>query len=194
MATIGMDKLYYAEITEDASGNETYGTPAQLAKAINADLSLELAEATLYADDGPAEAFKEFKQGKLTLGIDNLGIAVASKLTGARIDENGVLVSASEDSAPPVAIGFRARKANGKYRYFWLYKVVFGIPSTNLSTKGDSITFTTPSIEGTVMRRTRPDAQGKCPWKTEVNEDDASVEAATINNWYQSVYEPAFSA
>ena len=25
MATIGLDKLYYAKITEDASGNETYG-------------------------------------------------------------------------------------------------------------------------------------------------------------------------
>ena len=28
MATIGLDKLYYAKITEDASGNETYGDPS----------------------------------------------------------------------------------------------------------------------------------------------------------------------
>ncbi len=27
MATIGLDKLYYAKITEDASGEETYATP-----------------------------------------------------------------------------------------------------------------------------------------------------------------------
>ncbi len=27
MATIGLDKLYYAPITEDANGDETYGTP-----------------------------------------------------------------------------------------------------------------------------------------------------------------------
>ena len=46
MATIGLDKLYYAPITEDAVGEETYGTPVQLAKAISADLSVELAEAT----------------------------------------------------------------------------------------------------------------------------------------------------
>ena len=55
MATIGLDMLYYAPITEDADGDETYGTPAKLAKAISADLSVELAEATLYADDGAAE-------------------------------------------------------------------------------------------------------------------------------------------
>ena len=42
MATIGLDKLYYAKITEDENGNETYGTPSQLAKAISADLSVEV--------------------------------------------------------------------------------------------------------------------------------------------------------
>ena len=30
MATIGLDKLYYAKITEDENGNETYATPVQL--------------------------------------------------------------------------------------------------------------------------------------------------------------------
>ena len=52
MATIGLDKLYYAKITEDENGNETYASPVQLAKSMTADLSVELAEATLYADDG----------------------------------------------------------------------------------------------------------------------------------------------
>jgi len=33
MATIGLDKLYYAKITESEDGEETYGLPAQLAKA-----------------------------------------------------------------------------------------------------------------------------------------------------------------
>ena len=47
MATIGLDKLYYAKITEGTNGDETYGIPIALAKAIKADLSVELAEATL---------------------------------------------------------------------------------------------------------------------------------------------------
>ena len=34
MATIGLDKLYYAKITENDNGDETYGTPTQLAKAM----------------------------------------------------------------------------------------------------------------------------------------------------------------
>ena len=118
MATIGLDKLFYAKITEDADGNETYGTPEQLAKAMTADLSVELAEATLYADDGAAEIVKEFKSGTLSLGIDVTGASVTSDLTGATIDKNGVVISTSEDGGSPVAVGFRAKKANGKYKYY----------------------------------------------------------------------------
>lgn len=192
MATIGLDRLYYAAITEDADENETYGTPQQLAKAISADLSVELAEATLYADDGAAHVIKEFQSGTLSLGIDDIGTEAAQVLTGSAIDENKVLISTSEDGGAPVAIGFRARKANGKYRYFWLYRVQFGIPATNLTTKGESITFSTPTIEGTVLRRNKLDDRGQHPWKAEVSEDDTGVAAATISSWYNEVYEPEF--
>ena len=133
MATIGLDMLHYAKITEDENGNESYGTPKKLAKAMSADLSVELAEATLYADDGAAEIVKEFKSGTLSLGVDDIGAEVASDLTGAVIDNNGVVISTGEDGADPVAIGFRAKKSNGKYKYFWLYRVKFGIPATALT-------------------------------------------------------------
>ena len=193
MATIGLDRLYYAKITEDTNGNETYADPIPLAKAMTAELSVELAEATLYADDGAAEVVKEFQSGTLSLGVDDIGVKAAEDLTGARIDDNKVLISSSEDGGKPVAIGFRAKKANGKYRYFWLYRVKFGIPATNLQTKGESITFSTPTIEGTVMRRNKLDGQGNHPWKAEVSEDDLGVEPEIITDWYEEVYEPVFA-
>jgi phi13 family phage major tail protein len=192
MATIGLDRLYYSKITEGVDGVETYATPKLLAKAMKADLSIELAEAVLYADDSAAEVLKEFKSGKLALGIDDIGTTAAEDLTGAKIDDNKVLISSSEDGGTPVAVGFRAKKANGKYRYFWLFRVKFGIPATNLQTKGDSISFQTPTIEGTVMRRNKPDGLGNHPWKAEVSEDDTGVVASTITGWFTSVYEPEF--
>lgn len=193
MATIGLDMLHYAKVTEDADGNESYGTPQKLAKAMSADLSVELAEATLYADDGASEIVKEFKSGTLSLGVDDIGATVASDLTGATIDKNGVVISTGEDGGDPVAVGFRAKKSNGKYKYFWLYKVKFGIPATALATKGDSITFSTPTIEGTILRRNKVDGAKKHPWKAEVTEGDTSVTEDTIANWYKSVYEPTYA-
>ena len=192
MATIGLDKLYYAPITEDENGEETYGTPVQLAKAISAELSVELAEATLYADDGASEVVKEFKSGTLSLGVDDIGPSVASDLSGVTIDKNNVIIASSEDITSPVAIGFRAKKSNGKYKYFWLYRVKFGIPASSLATKGDSITFSTPTIEGTIMRRNKPDGKNNHPWKAEVTEGDTGVETSVITNWYSKVYEPTY--
>lgn len=192
MATIGLDKPYFSIITEDANGQETYGTPEVMAKAIQADLTVNKATASLYADDGVDESVDEFTSGTLSLGLNDLASTVAAELLGARVDTNGVLVNSTNDIAPYVAVGFRARKANGNYRYFWLYRVKFGVPATNLATKGESITFQTPTIEGTVMRRNKPDTQGKHPWKTEVTEGDTNVTAATISGWFSAVYEPTF--
>ena len=118
MATIGLDKLVYAPITEDKNGNETYGTPVQLAKAISADLSIELNEAILFADDGQSETVKEFKSGTISLGVDDIGNEAAVALVGATLDSNGVLISGGEDISQYVAIGFRAKKSNGKYKYY----------------------------------------------------------------------------
>ena len=71
MATIGLDRLYYAKITEDTNGDETYDTPIPLAKAISAELSVELAEATLYEDDGAAEIIKELRYGTFSRARDD---------------------------------------------------------------------------------------------------------------------------
>ena len=221
MATIGLDKLYFAPITLSANGYESYGTPVQLAKAISASLTVELAEGELYADDALSEKVSEFKSGKLSLGVDDIGIQAARILTGATVDQNGVLVSSTEDTPMPVAIGFRAKKSDGTYRYYWLYKVLFSVPGAELNTKGDSISFSTPKIEGTIMRRNKPDIKGRHLWKVEVDEGtDAAVEmlqqsssgvlsllrqansnliqidkgdiASVIEHWYDAVYEPSY--
>lgn len=195
MSTIGLDSLYYATITEDAeTGAETYGTPVALSPAIKADLSVELAEAILYADDKAAEVVKEFKSGKISLGVQELGTAKAAALLGATVDSNGVLISAAEDVAPPVAIGFRARKSNGKYAYYWLYKVIFAVPSDSLQTKGDIISFATPTIEGTIMRRNKADAKKNHPWRAFVVDGETGVDSSTITSWFTTVYEPDYTA
>ena len=192
MPTIGLDNLFYAKITEDSSGHETYAKPVILAKAIKADLTIDLAEAILYCDDAASYIVKEFKSGKLALGVDDIGVKAAQDLTGAAADDNGVLIYAGENEDNFVAVGFRALKPDNRYRYFWLFRVKFGVPATNLQTKGDNITFQTPVIEGTVMRRNKPDSRGKQPWKCEATEGDAGVDGDVITDWFSDVYEPEF--
>lgn len=191
MAQIGLKNLYYATITEDATtGVETYGTPALLAKAISAEFNITDDNATLYADDGADVVIRGFQSGTLTLGVNDLSTAALAALTGATVDKNGILVSAAENMSKPVAIGFQSKSAKGGDRYFWFYRVTFAAPSGTLNTKGETVSFETPSIEGTISRRNKADAFNNHPWKAEVKAGETGVDATTITSWFTTVYEP----
>lgn len=185
MATIGLRDLYRASITTGSDGTETYGTPTRLAKAISAEMSVEVAEAELYADDGTDVVVKEFTSGELTLNVNDLLPADLAALLGQTQDNDDVVYGAETDEAPYFAIGFRAKKTGGTYKYIWLYKVKFAIPDESYNTKGDSIEFTTPEIVGQFVKR--PDGL----WKAEhVGEPSNTVS----KGWFTAVREPNTSS
>ena len=105
MATIGLRDLYRAPITVDESGKETYGTPVRMAKAISAEMSVEVAEAILYADDGADEVVKEFISGELTLNVNDLMPADLAAILGQTQDADGVVYAGEDDEPPYMAIG-----------------------------------------------------------------------------------------
>ena len=193
MPRIGLDSIYMAEITEDSLGNETYGTPVALAKALSANLTINEKEAMLYADDKLDEYYREFNDGTIDLNIKEIPSANLQKLLGAVVDSNGAVVDIGDSSPPPVAIGFRALRSDKSYEYTWLYRVIFGIPAENNQTKGDAIAFQMPTIQGKIMRRHKADGLGKYPWRAKVNGSDTNVPTLVKTNWFQSVYEPDYS-
>jgi len=181
MATIGLRDLFRAPITVNADGTETYGTPVRMAKAIQAQMSVTTAEAKLFADDSVDENVKEFVSGTLTLGINDLAPSEQAAVLGQTQDHDGVVIAGENDDPPYYAIGFRARKTGGRYKFIWLYKVKFAIPDENYQTKGDSISFNTPSIVGTFIKR----KDGN--WKADYvgTPDDPVGE-----EWFDAVREP----
>jgi len=193
MSRIGLDSIYMAEITGDSLGNETYGTPVALAKALSANLTINEKEAMLWADDKLDEYYREFNDGTIDLNIKEIPSANLQKLLGAVIDSNGAIVDIGDSSPPPVAIGFRALRSDKSYEYTWLYRVIFGVPAENNQTKGDAIAFQMPTIQGKIMRRHKADGLGKFPWRAKVNGSDSNVPSAVKTNWFQSVYEPDYS-
>lgn len=180
MATIGLRDPVYAKISMDEDGNESYGTVNKIGKAITVSLSVDIAEAKLFADDGTAESANEFAGGTISLGVDDLAPSVLADLTGATSSGNEV-ISYGEDTGGYCAVGFRARKTDGTYRCIWLLKVKFGAPSEEYETKKDSINFKTPTVEGTIMQTTKADSTGKHPWKRFKDCDEAAA-AAYLKN------------
>lgn len=180
--TLGLKDLYYAVCTE-ADGVESYGAPKKMAEAMTADLSVKTADGSLYADDTLSESVTEFASGTLKLGIKDLTPEVLAELLGQEVDENSVVWAGKEDEPPYVAVGFRAKKTGGKYRYVWLLKAKFKVPSEKYETKGESIKFNTPDIEADFTARKKDNR-----WKADFVGTEDSKAAKT---WFTAVPEPA---
>lgn len=143
MAKIGLKYPVYK--TSTAAG--------VIAKAIQADISIEINDAKLYGDDALAEVDKSFKTGTITLGITDLSDTVQAALLGHALTA-GVLTAKSTDTAPHTGIGFYGVKmvSNVKYyRAIWLPDVQFAEPADANVTKGESLAFGTPTLVGTIF-------------------------------------------
>lgn len=180
--TLGLRDLFYAVCTE-ADGVETYGMPKKMAEAMTADLSVSTVDGSLYADDTLSESVTEFAKGTLKLGVKDLAPETIAELLGQMVDQNKVVWAGKDDEPPYVAIGFRAKKTGGRFRYVWLLKVKFKVPSEKYETKGDSIKFNTPEIEGEFSVRKKDNR-----WKADFvgTEEEPAAKA-----WFTEVPEPA---
>lgn len=166
MAQIGLRHFKYSKLSSD----NKYSGPSVLAGAIEAKMSPNIAEAELYSDDTLKESVKEFTKGTLTLTIDEDDDKVFAPLLGHHVDEEtGEVIRAKDDTAPYVGFGRVIVKIVNnvkKYKAEFFPKVQFKPFITDGKTKGESIEFSTPSVEGTVYTVTETvDGVAKEVWE-----------------------------
>lgn len=152
MAKIGLTNFRYGILTEAANGTPTYDHAYTPAKAISCSVEITRNEAKLYADDVLAESDSGFAGGTATIGIDNQDQTTMAALLGHTVSD-GAMIRNANDAAPWVGFGrVVTLMVNGayKYRVEFLYKVKFGEPNQEESTKGESMEFATTEMEGTV--------------------------------------------
>lgn len=153
MAKIGLSNIYFSELTEGTDGTATYEGATKLSKAVSASVSITNNEAMLYGDDVLAESDTSFASGTISLTVTEDDDTVFAPLLGHTIDASGEVIKKSTDTAPYVGCGRIVTKmVNGVYKYKveFLHKVKFAEPSTEENTKGESVEFGTPTVEGTI--------------------------------------------
>jgi len=157
MAQIGLQYFICAPVTETKTA-VNYTSGMVMSYAIKVDLSIEINEGKLYGDNRIIENLKEFKGGKITLNGDHLSYEVLLLILGHKLETitggGQKLTAKGDDEGEYVGVGFYStaiRDGVKKYRAIWLHKVKFGIPNESLETKGDSINFQTPTIEGSIL-------------------------------------------
>ncbi len=152
MARIGLKNFRYSELDD----NEDVKAPKTLGKAIDCKVSLELNSAELFADDALAESDYTFNKGNVTITVDDDDDQILAPLLGHEVSEEGEIVRKDTDVAPYIAFGrILTKMVGGKYKYKveYLSKVKFKDTMPDETTKGESIEFTTVSIEGSVMKK-----------------------------------------
>lgn len=158
MAHIGMKYPVAAPWTEGG----TYTKGFVVGKAIKFTGTPNKNDVDLYADDGIAETDKSVKDIGVSLNVDDLSLKVQSDLLGHTYtaastgEPSGTATPesievGSDDVAPYFGTGFYKRRRKNNVESFtaiWLYKVQYSEPTEEAETKGESVNFQTPTIEG----------------------------------------------
>lgn len=182
MATVGLKNLYYALLSADSSSGATYGTPVKIAGAINVDINPSVNFSTLYGDDAPFAADSSMSEISVTVETADLPIDDQAALLGHTVDSTTKqMIAKASDTAPYVALLFESKKHNGETRYVKLLKGKFAPTQETLQTKGESVEYTTPRLEGRFVAREYDGA-----WKR-IADSDNTESATVISSWYTSV-------
>ena len=141
-SVVGIDQVYYALVTQDNSDGYTAGTPAILAPAIKMSAEPNVSNDTQYADNKAFDVMVGEGETKLTFDATAIPIQTLATLLGKQFDAaTGRIFDAGGEAVPPdVALGFRSKKSNGSYRYFWYLKGKFSAPKEEADTQAEKMT------------------------------------------------------
>ncbi len=179
MAKIGLKYVVAAPISKNTGTQLTHGEGFVVGKAISADVVINTTDDKLYADDALSENVKEFIDGKLSVGVDDISDDVYIKLLNHKLEEESKeIVASTGDSPGGHGVGFYAPRIKSgvkTYRAIFLVKVAFAEPAFNAATKADKITFGTEKLDGTIM------AAENGEWKREKTFDTEADAIAWLN-------------
>ena len=151
----------------NTSGVITYTDAQKLGDAMNVTLELKFAEGRLYAESTLSEYLKLATGGTISIGVKYIPDEVQELIFGAATSSRTVetdtsitgLKFSAKDIADYVGVAFYAPdKIDGvtKYTCVMVRKTLFGPPSMNFQTKGENITFNTPTTTGEFLADDSP--------------------------------------
>jgi len=192
---IGLKDVVYAVLNETSDvvgGTATYGTVYPLANSLDLSFDPGSSSASLFADDGLAFAAETTGEMKISLGNADVLPEDMARILGHAY-ALGQIVDNSLDQSPYIAIGAKMLRSgkdstNLVYDYIWIYKCKLQKPKFDAKTKGASIEFQTPMLEGLVCQLT---SSGN--YRLRMRTDDSNAVAATLTAFFSTVVLPSAS-
>ncbi len=190
-STVGLKNMVIAPVTEDNETSTTYGDLQRVAGAIEATITPENNDPDIqYFDDVEGDVLYPDPELTFKTKLADLPLIVQEMIFSNKIDDNGVLIRTANDKPGYFAVGFMSEKANGTYRYVWLFKVrAKPVTETYATKEGTSITRQTGEVEWTAIKRT---SDGRYQAVADEGENGFTAEKAAA--FLNTVYTPVFTA
>ena len=155
-STVGLKNVVIAPLVSDTDAGVSYGTLQDFAGAIDAQIAPENADPVVqYADDQEFDVVYPDPEIKLTMEMADIPLLIQEMILNNVIDDNGVLIRAAGDTPGYFALGFKSEKADGTYRFVWLFKGRAAPMTEQYHTKeGTTLTRQTGKLEWTFIKRT----------------------------------------
>lgn len=167
MPSFGLKGIKAAKYVNTA-GTITYTNPTDVGDAMTANLELRFAEGRLYAEDMLAEYMRKAVGGTISIGVKYIKQSAQALLFGVQTKNRSIsyvptgttvtatatatsVVTGGQDLGQYVGLAFYAPDmVDGvkKFTCVFVKKCLFGPPSMQLQTMGDSIQFNTPTTSG----------------------------------------------
>ena len=187
-STVGLKNMVIAPVTEDNETSTTYGDLQRVAGAIEATITPENNDPDIqYFDDVEGDVLYPDPELTFKTKLADLPLIVQEMIFSNKIDDNGVLIRTANDKPGYFAVGFMSEKANGTFRYVWLFKVrAKPVTETYATKEGTSITRQTGEVEWTAIKRT---SDGRYQAVADEGENGFTAEkaAAFLNTVYTPV-------
>ena len=158
MAFIGMRHVVGCELDSHTDGSEpTYksGKGFDIGMAITGNLTITRNDNPLRADDTIAEDDNGISAMELELGVDDLLEETLAKMGIMKeVSTGSPSVTTYYDTSAPskdIGVGYmRVRRKAGStvYQAIWIYKSKFSKNAENAQTKGETIEWQTPTVNG----------------------------------------------
>ena len=190
-STVGLKNMVIAPVTADTETATTYGDLQRVASAIEATITPKNNDPDIqYFDDVEGDVLYPDPELTFKTKLADLPLIVQEMIFSNKIDDNGVLIRTANDKPGYFAVGFMSEKANGTYRYVWLFKVrAKPVTETYATKEGTSITRQTGEVEWTAIKRT---SDGRYQAVADEGENGFTAEKAAA--FLNTVYTPVFTA
>lgn len=131
----GVDNLVYAKLIKDTKDELVFGEVKPLAAVAEVGKATESSSESHYYDNAPKIVITSTNADKLTLTVAVLDLFTLAEITGQDyLSDLGALVE-GEQTEQYIAVGYRTKGTDGKYRYVWRLKGIFAIPDETSHTE-----------------------------------------------------------